>query len=291
MVPIRPPVLPSHIAKMLTASQNEVNAMSSFGDQVTQASIKWKAKVDFGLMRTILAKSISPKEVCQYCGYGEETDIEHIYPKSHFPEKCFLWENYLLACAKCNTHCKRDQFAVFVPFSSDIVYTLPRRNKSSTPIAPPTSDAVFINPRGEDPMDFLQLDLTSGVFFVPTELSTRDQIRCRYSIDLIGLNRDWLIKQRPKAFNAYQNKLKLYGTIKAATSLAEIEEILLMNSYPMEANPPMSFMKTQNCELARIKKDILDDPFPIVWEEMKRQASLYPQIQTLFIQSPEALRW
>ncbi|PFC37732.1 HNH endonuclease [Bacillus cereus] len=43
---------------------------------------------------------------CAYCeskithiDYG---DIEHIVPKSIFPEKTFLWENLTIGCAKCN---------------------------------------------------------------------------------------------------------------------------------------------------------------------------------------------
>ncbi|MGQ7871564.1 HNH endonuclease [Bacillus sp. 1A] len=43
---------------------------------------------------------------CAYCeskithiDYG---DIEHIVPKSIFPEKTFLWDNLTIGCAKCN---------------------------------------------------------------------------------------------------------------------------------------------------------------------------------------------
>lgn len=56
---------------------------------------------------------------CMYCEskishiyYG---DIEHIKPKSRFPELEFIWENLGYPCSKCNGN-KRDKFVDELPF-------------------------------------------------------------------------------------------------------------------------------------------------------------------------------
>ena len=45
-----------------------------------------------------------------YCEDSEGTDIDHHRPKSAFPEHCFRWPNYLLACSHCNSNEKRTQY-------------------------------------------------------------------------------------------------------------------------------------------------------------------------------------
>lgn len=46
---------------------------------------------------------------CAYCEATLAINIDHFYPKSKFPERMFLWENFLLACANCNRY-KHDHF-------------------------------------------------------------------------------------------------------------------------------------------------------------------------------------
>lgn len=45
-----------------------------------------------------------------YCEDSLGTDIDHFWPKSDYPDRTFLWENYLLACSHCNSNLKRSQF-------------------------------------------------------------------------------------------------------------------------------------------------------------------------------------
>jgi len=51
---------------------------------------------------------------CAYCeskiDHIDFGDIEHFYPKAKYPNKCFDWENLLLACKRCNEEAKKDQF-------------------------------------------------------------------------------------------------------------------------------------------------------------------------------------
>ncbi len=40
---------------------------------------------------------------CAFCERKKDyPEIEHFYPKTTFPEKCFEWDNLILACKQCN---------------------------------------------------------------------------------------------------------------------------------------------------------------------------------------------
>ncbi len=47
---------------------------------------------------------------CMYCEESMATAIEHMRPRSSYPEATFVWENYLLACSTCNSKFKRDRY-------------------------------------------------------------------------------------------------------------------------------------------------------------------------------------
>jgi hypothetical protein len=58
-------------------------------------------------------KKVLIEETDQKCAYCEGKllavsfgDIEHIYPKSKFPERVVDWDNLTLACSRCNDHKK-----------------------------------------------------------------------------------------------------------------------------------------------------------------------------------------
>ncbi len=57
-------------------------------------------------IREVLGKDTNG--CCAYCNAGNILatcpEIEHFYPKSHFPSKACKWENLFLSCSKCNWH-------------------------------------------------------------------------------------------------------------------------------------------------------------------------------------------
>lgn len=65
-------------------------------------------------------------------------DTEHFYPKSRYPGRMFLWENFLWCCKTCNT----EKLAVF-PLDT-------------------SGNAVLLNPTRDEPLDFLGWDELSG---------------------------------------------------------------------------------------------------------------------------------
>jgi uncharacterized protein (TIGR02646 family) len=73
-----------------------------------------------------------------YCVDSEGSDIEHFWPKSSYPDRMYVWENLLLACA----HCGRFKGAQF-PLNS-------------------TGLPLLVDPSAEDPWNFIDFDPDTG---------------------------------------------------------------------------------------------------------------------------------
>lgn len=103
---------------------------------------------------------------CMYCeskvphiDYG---DIEHIKPKSKFPNLEFDWDNLGYACVKCNRDYKKDKFS---------------------------EDNPYINPYEDNPSDYIAF---VGTFLMQKQGSEKGEI----TILDIGLNRVDLVERR-----------------------------------------------------------------------------------------------
>ena len=97
---------------------------------------------------------------CVYCEDSVGDEVEHIQPKDLYPSLVFVWTNYVYACGRCNGG-KSNKFAV-ISGNHLVNVTRPR---GSPVVPPPTGAPAFLNPRIEDPLDFLDLDL-EGTFLV-----------------------------------------------------------------------------------------------------------------------------
>lgn len=101
---------------------------------------------------------------CMYCeskvthiDYG---DVEHIKPKSKFPDLTYEWSNLGYACIKCNRQGKGDKY-----------------------------DDHFINPYQDDPDNYL---FPVGSVIFAREGNERGEI----TIDIVNLNRPELLEKR-----------------------------------------------------------------------------------------------
>ena len=174
----------AHLEKV----QKEITDEPTFEEQAKKASAKWDSKTSgagksaFKNIKDTLIEMCVGVEICVYCEQNEATDIEHIYPKKLYPEKAFTWENYVLACGKCNTHHKSDKFKIFNPQNSDLEEDVtPPRGEY---IKPANDDALFINQRKENPMDLLELDLENKqfVFIEKYPVGTREYKKAKYNV-------------------------------------------------------------------------------------------------------------
>lgn len=245
--------------------QHEVDRAGDYAKQVATAKQKFARRtksVTFADVRQTLERMCRGPRRCGYCEDSVADEIEHIKPKDLYPELVFAWSNYLYACGQCNGG-KSNQFAVFTR-AGTFKDVLRRRNDPITP--PEKGEPVLINPRREDALQWLQLDLKSFCFAPRALPGSREFIRAEYTIEVLKLNsRSYLTTARKSAYENYRARLVEYIAKRDA-----------------------GFPQTK---LNRLKEGFRQESHPTVWAEMKRQRSTITELNNLFTQAPEALNW
>lgn len=265
-------------AAVLADLQAIVDSGTDYPVRVEAAKVQWDQKgstpgkaAAFRTIRATLAEMCVGPVRCAYCEDSLADEVEHILPKTLFPERTFDWQNYLYACGPCNGP-KSNRYGVLTGIK--VVEFVRRRGVPVVP--PPTGISGFIDPRTEDPLLFFELDmggvtpggdLIEGTFeLLPADgLSAVLNARARFTIDVLGLNREVIRVARANAFGGFRARLYEYAKCKEAGELA--------------------------ATLARIKGDLLSTPHLTVFAEMQRQRALLPEIDGLFERVPEALTW
>lgn len=284
-------------SKHLAAVQQVISAETTFEAQAKKASSKWDSKTSgqdaraaFVEIKATLLKMCVGVEICVYCENNEATDVEHIFPKKMYPEKAFSWDNYVLACKHCNTTYKSDNFSVFNPSGSTT--ELDVKPPRGTYQQPPTDDALFLNQRIEDPMDFFELDLINQQFIYTAkhQAGTREHRRAEYTITLLGLNkRAPLISARKHATKYFRDRLGRYVAVINSQTFADLKAAIDDDFGGVDET--LVF----NSEKERIKRSIKEDiqtySHPSVWKELVRQRANLPSINALLNAAPEALNW
>lgn len=257
----------SHTALLhLSDQQAKVDALTDYAERVAEAKRLWdgKSRTAFAPILTKLRQMNGRLVRCSYCEDSCADEIEHIYPKTLYPDRAFVWDNYLYSCGLCNPE-KRDKFAVFSGVShawEDI-----QRKRGAAVIAPTAGDPVLIDPRREDPLVFLYLDIRDTFRFFPAApKGTREHARADYTIDALGLNtRDVLPRCRKNEYGSYRAKLREFIHKRDAGVSAR--------------------------DLRLLTGALKRSPHRTVWKEMQRQANRIPELSQLFEAAPEALSW
>ena len=278
----------------LASLQAKVDAAIGFEAQAELADRLWRAKENshagktaFAEIKERLIKMSVGRKLCNYCEQNEGSDIEHIAPKSLFPHLAFVWSNYLLACKHCNTGYKLDAMYVFHPSGSAITVFAKRG------LNPPSQDIAYIQPRVEDPMDLMELDIWdekgSGTFeFFPRKihrLGTRENEKVMRTLEILGMDENRSLHYlREQAFKNFKNSLAVYVNVSLAQTHAQINQAT--QDIPA-ADTGKPFADEQQRILNSIKDDILHAAHPTVWLEMIRQCYLLPQkLQELIAAAP-----
>ncbi len=274
---------------ILAELQKEITLENDFAKKVKKAASLWAAKNNslathdaFSELKEKLTEMCVSVEICNYCEQNEANDIEHIYPKSFFPELAFIWSNYLLACKQCNSGYKLDK--CFVLDNNDDVVEVKRG------IEPVHKTGAFINPRIEDPNKSMILNMQTHRFELFPDLSKKQQNKAQKTLDILQLNhRDTLIEARKSAGIYYYQRMKLLTDLLKAENLLEIENLLtpydlLDNSLPLDQikeNLKNSF-----------KKHITSFQHPSVWFAIKTiDSKVVPKWKALFDEIPDAFNW
>jgi uncharacterized protein (TIGR02646 family) len=294
MIKTTPTTIRRGILNHLKKLQGQIDSLSSYKAQVKQAKVLWQnkkktnpQKAAFNRVEKELQKiAIGTNNYCNYCEANVGTTIEHIYPRGLFPNKTFVWENFLWTCKQCNGKHKISQFQIFkAPDTSEIINLV----KDYSFVRPPNNDAVFINPRVENSLDYLQLDLESGLFEPKeSDRETRAYKRADYTIETLQLNkRKGLVANRQKAYQNYQDLLQQYINLQKSTSSEALIAIFAVSNNtkraPWEQQKDLAKLEFQNL--------LLNQNHPTVWKEMQRQEETIPSLKQLFQQAPETLTW
>jgi uncharacterized protein (TIGR02646 family) len=228
------------------------SALSAKGDQAAQvAAVEaiWKARQktkSFEPVKVTLRQMCGgPTERCHYCEDAPVWGIDHFRPKTLYPEWAFVWENFVNACQNCNA---------------------PKSNYFPLQEAQP----LLIDPRSEDPIQFLALDIFDSFFFSPrANLESRERQRAETTIRVLTLNdRPYLVRSRRGAYHSYRARLREYIALRDAK---ESTNHLVDDWY--EVGHITVWREMQN------------------WYRIERLHSRLPDLAQFFAAAPEALTW
>jgi hypothetical protein len=253
----------SGLLESLRSYQSEVDQAPDYADKVVRAQELWKARGNNPVLRRVrsLLRGMCSEEQCMYCERSVGNQLEHFRPRALYPEAVFSWANYLFICNPCN-RIKSDHFAVFSSASGTRVDLLRKRDE---PVREPEQGTpLLINPREEDPLDFLLIDFRETGHFLPRAAEgTNEWIRAEYTAtELLDLNSASHRRSRRNAF--YNFTLTLREYVRAR-----------------DAGEPTN----------RCIEVITQSGHPGVWAAMKRDRETIPELQMLFESVPEALNW
>lgn len=255
--------LPAIHERKLEEYQADVDGKGTYAERVAEGKRLFKSRNStknktFAAVRNTLSDMCRGPRRCMYCEDSAADEIEHFRPKDLYPEAVFVWMNYLYACGPCNTRKSKQFFVVDLNTKEFVNATRPHK----APVEPPPDgDPVLIDPRREDPLAFLMLDLRDTFEFTPTaDTGTVDHERAARTIDVLELNaRDYLVEARERAFQSYWALLADYG---------------------QQTDP--------GAKRARLDA-IRGSSHPSVWWEMKRQRTFLEGLEELFARAPELL--
>lgn len=279
MIALRKDVSPSEVnLNKLKGFQAEIDALRVFKDRSNKAKAMFSAKNKksnsvFKDIKNCLSAMCNSTRRCVYCECSLGDEVEHIYPKDLYPDRCFDWNNYVYACGPCNGP-KNNKFAVFK--NSDGKFAIVNPTSGTPARKPPAGKAVLINSRLEDPLQFAILDLMGTFKFYPLPaLNAQDQKRFDYTYnEVLRLNdgeREPIRQARENAFSNYGSRLYKYVAKKKTNA--------------------------DQAVLDKIIEGIKMESHPTVWKEMQRYYRLGmlnavdTELKELFDDAPEALNW
>lgn len=261
--------LPARAQSQLARWQQDIDSIANYGSRVAAGKTRFSSRnlgtnATFREVRRALRQMCSGAQRCAYCEDSASNQIEHMRPKDLYPEQVFQWTNYTYACGLCNGP-KNNRFAVLLPGQAGV--TIVTRLQGAAIVPPQAGTFALLDPRMEDPFDFLHLDLLGTFYFLPRPgLGAIARARADYTIELLTLNaRDYLPQARAEAYASYRARLVEYLNRR-------------------DGGRPQTEMDTLVQALRRMQH-------PTVWREMQRQHTRIPELAPFFAQAPEALGW
>ena len=201
----RVPTLSTAALERLAALQAAVDRAGDYAARTEAAKAKWQATKKDGApfveVKTALEAMCSGHRRCAYCEDSVADEIEHFRPKDIYPEAVFHWENYLYACGPCNGP-KNNHFAVIEADGDEVTDVTRARGAAIVP--PPPGEPALLDPRVDDPLEYLFLDIVDTFTFRPRpRLPARKTARAMYTIETLHLNdRPYLPEGRRRTYES-----------------------------------------------------------------------------------------
>ncbi len=274
---IRLPEIKLSAITLEALAQYQSEVTGSYAQMVRKAADIWPSRKQNKPFEEVLQKltdMCAGAKRCCYCEDSMADEVEHIAPKSLYPELTFVWENYLYSCGPCNGP-KNNQWAIFSLTDGSLQHLAHPQSGPAEPFEP--GNPLLINPRFESPEEWmvLSIDLASNrLNFRPLadhESSVEFQ-RAEYTIKVLGLNiRSKLGEARKTAYGNYRARL------------AEICFQLSLGN----------FLGVQSSKIQELKREA----HPTVWREIIRYRkngwlqNVDPELDGYFDSVPEALEW
>jgi uncharacterized protein (TIGR02646 family) len=193
MIPVQLPgedALDARTRKLLAKRQGIANGYTEHDSRIDPAWKGFRKTQAAGKIATLLAWVFHGK--CAYCEQELAKDIEHYFPKSRFPDRMFLWENFLWACKNCDTE-KLDEF----PLDAD-------------------GAPVLIHPGRDEPFDYFRWNFRSGKMILHPDPARGE--RARQTRDLLGLDQFSITDERR---NKFENVRYLLARVVKEDPVAE----------------------------------------------------------------------
>lgn len=197
-------------------------------------------------------------KLCRWCERSEADELDHIAPRRHYPDRAFTWTNLVSSCGPCNVR-KRENAALVI---DGVTFDLP---SSTPPTPPPPGKLALISPRTEDPLKFIEIDPSTGIFQPTLTNTSEEEARAKHTIELLGLNR----------------RVELHA--------ARQEAIRAVHRIIQQAQAGLAAQDNAAVEEARVSLQSMH--FPSVWESLRRQRAWIPWLDAFFTAVPGALDW
>lgn len=257
-----------------------IQAEPTYEQQRKKAQALWKSKKKprknpfLEVTNVLIAMSPATRR-CSYCEDARGEDIDHFRPKNLYPELTFEWANYLLACSACNSNAKRDKFAIFDANNNSQTVTKDNRFQIDPFIK---ADSALINPRYEDPLEFLRIDILNSFYFqARPHLSERDKQRADYTIDTLQLNkRTELVDWRTLGYSAFVGWVDTYRRYK------KVSPSLL-------ADHRQKLKKYNHLAVWEEMKRVYRERDLSRWEQLKERNERLAELDEFFTEHPELL--
>jgi len=187
-----------------------------------------------GGTRKSLKKHIRKREqmgLCAYCEIKVEpktSHIEHIKPRSKYPEGCFDYGNMIVSCngKECRNPTDTDAY------DGDI-HSCGHKRKDEF------DETLFLSPIVEKNIsDFFDFDKETGSISDASSKDEEDRKRARYTVDLLNLDNNRLNQYRRNARRALETELRKIMEKQGA----KVARQKLMEQLALENNPLTPFV-------------------------------------------------